>query len=154
MRCHGHPMHNTIFKQHQKVKIICKTALLCKIQIKEACCVNDTTCTQHSWCMQGQCNCMHHACKYIYTACTLCIAQCMWCNLHSMQSIKLHAQSTNSSWALASFKGNIYQKHLCMQIVLPHHYKLYVFNGWGYLTNNYFLACGVIYIGKSTKIGN
>jgi hypothetical protein len=41
-------MHNKIFlKQLQKVKIICKTAMLCK-KIKNACGVNDTACTVHA----------------------------------------------------------------------------------------------------------
>jgi hypothetical protein len=56
-------------------------------------------------------------------------AQSMQCNWQSMQSITPHAQSTNALWALASFKENIFQKHLCMQIVLPHPTKIYVFNG-------------------------
>jgi hypothetical protein len=41
--------------------------------------------------------------------------------------------------ALAAFKGNIYQKQMCSQIVLPHHYKNC---WWGYLTKN-LRACGV-----------
>jgi hypothetical protein len=34
---------------------------------------------------------------------------------------------------MAAFKGNIYQKHECTPIVLPHHYKNTYIQG-GYLT--------------------
>jgi hypothetical protein len=40
-----------------------------------------------------------------------------------MQNKTPHAQSTTIRAALATLKGNIYQKHLYQQIVLPHHYK-------------------------------
>jgi hypothetical protein len=39
-------MHNKIFEQLRKVKIICKTAMFCK-KIKNACSVIDTPCTVH-----------------------------------------------------------------------------------------------------------
>jgi cytoplasmic iron level regulating protein YaaA (DUF328/UPF0246 family) len=35
-------------------------------------------------------------------------------------SLTPHARSTHDSMALAAFKGNIYQKHICSRIVLPH----------------------------------
>jgi hypothetical protein len=44
MHCHWHRMHNKFFVQLQKVKIICKTAMVCK-KIKNACGVIDTACT-------------------------------------------------------------------------------------------------------------
>jgi hypothetical protein len=49
----------------------------------------------------------------------------------------MHARSTHNTirTALAAFKGNIFQKHICSRIVLPHHYHN--------LTTN-FRACGVI----------
>jgi hypothetical protein len=42
-----HGMHKKIVEQLQKVKIICKTAMLCK-KINNACGVNDPACTVHA----------------------------------------------------------------------------------------------------------
>jgi hypothetical protein len=56
------PHAQKIFKQLRKVKIICKTAMVCK-KIKNACGINDTACTVHAV------SCAPHA-KYD-TACTL-----------------------------------------------------------------------------------
>jgi hypothetical protein len=45
---HWHRMHQRIFEQLRKVKITCKTAMLCK-RIKNACGVIDTACTIFSF---------------------------------------------------------------------------------------------------------
>jgi hypothetical protein len=47
MRYHWHRMHNKIFELLRKVKIICKTSMVCN-KIKNACGVNDTACTVHT----------------------------------------------------------------------------------------------------------
>jgi hypothetical protein len=59
MRCHWHRMHNKIFEQFRKVKIICITAIICKKNFKcmrchwhrmhGVCGVNDTACTIFSF---------------------------------------------------------------------------------------------------------
>jgi hypothetical protein len=47
MRCHWHCMHNKIFEL-RKAKIMCKTAMLCKKNKKNACGVNYTAHTVHA----------------------------------------------------------------------------------------------------------
>jgi hypothetical protein len=99
MQCHWHRMHDACG--------VIDTACTC------ACGVNDTTCTvhavsliPHAWCMRCHWYRMHGVCIVIDTACKI------WHCMHGRRTIRM---------GLAAFKGNIYQKHICSRIVLPHH---------------------------------
>jgi hypothetical protein len=61
----------------------------------------------HARCMRCHWHRMHDACGVIDTACTCA------CGVNDTTCMV--------RMALAAFKGNIYQKHICSRIVLPHH---------------------------------
>jgi hypothetical protein len=67
--------------------------------------------TPNARCMRYYWYRMHEACGVIDTLCKI------WHRMHDRWTIRT---------ALAAFKGNIYQKHICSRIVLPHHQKKYI----------------------------
>jgi hypothetical protein len=147
IRYHWHRMHSACGVNWHRMHSACgvnDTACTKKCssnamqkKILNACGVNDTAFKVYRYsvsltppacvCMQYQWHRMHGACSNNDTACMMHAvslkphARRMRYHWHHMQ--KWHCMHNwRTIWtALAAFKGNIYQEHICFWMVLPHH---------------------------------